>query len=428
LPGVQISILLLPVSWSRMANQAGRRVVEDFAAYGRAVRAIAQPNEDWQRQIEAIELPEEEELDDLDDSPVFRFLIDNGGMETFTNLLQNVVEDIWHQVDPIMAAERRRGPKPLTTTMDHLVLYLMWLKTGTGYDLIAKTFRISETRLEDCLNRVRPALHTALRSRWWDRRRRPVRQPNAVSPLVALIVDGHTTPICQPKMPYEDAKVYWDGKNHIYGLKTEIAISARSPHYCLFTCPAVPASKHDYELHKEIYRQYMGYLRMTPEEMIQNEAQVEHAYWLIMGDKGYVGPADDTHPIERVVPKKGTLTEADRQRNISINRERVVVEQYLGRLAKLWSTMSRGWRWDHGHFDIDFEIACMLTNEHITTTRLDDEDATFYKQLLESYETTHLVRRAKRTAAARNSRHVRNVHRATMLGLEAVLHQADEYE
>lgn len=408
-----------------MANRGGRREHQDFAAYGRAVGAVVGHQNAWQERIGAIEVPAEEEEDDLDASPVFYYLNDNGGMDTFTNFHRVVVEEIWRQVDPIMVAERRRGPRPLTTTMDHLLFYLTWLKTGTGYDVIATTFKISETRLEDCLNRVRPALHTALRSRWWDNRRRPVRRDNAVSPLVALIVDGHTTPICQPKLPYEDAKAFWDGKNKIYGLKTEIAIAARSPHYCLFTCPAVPASKHDYELHREIYRQYVPYLRMTPEEMIRNQAQAEFSYWQIMGDKGYVGQADDTHPIERVVPKKGLLNEAERQRNILINRERVVVEQYLGRLCRLWSTMGRGWRWDHGHFDMDFEIACMLTNEHITTTVLDDDDATFYQQLLESFEAEHLARKAKRTAAARNSRHLRKVRRATMLGVRVARDHVD---
>lgn len=289
-----------------MAKRDGRLHVEDFAPYDKAVAAVVYPTEAWRREIGAIRVRAEDEENDLDGSPVYLYMVENACLKTFTNFSRQVVEEIWLLIDPIMAAE--------TSTMDELVIYLSWLKTGAAVcDYLSKTFRISETRLEGCLNRVRPALQTVLRSRWWKNRKRPVYRPHSISPLAALVVDSHTTPICQTTMPYEEAKVFYDG---VYGFKTEITISTLHPHYCLFTSPSVPASMHDYELHKLVYRQYLGYLHMTPEETIQNEAK-ENAYWLIMGDKDYVGPADDTFPIERVVSK--------------IERERMVVEKFLSR-------------------------------------------------------------------------------------------------
>jgi len=90
--------------------------------------------------------------------------------------------------------------------------------------------------------------------------------------------------------------------------------------------------------------------------------------------------------------------------------------------------MARTWRWEHGHFDTDFRIACLLTNEHISTTELDPEDSDFYNQLLHSFVSAAEQRRQKRTASARTSRHIRQVHRSHMLGLDLALRQAHDPE
>jgi hypothetical protein len=64
-----------------------------------------------------------------------------------------------------MAALRHRGPIPHSTTMDDLLLYLIWLKSGMDYATIAKIFKMSESRLEDDLNRVRGPLLQSLESK-----------------------------------------------------------------------------------------------------------------------------------------------------------------------------------------------------------------------------------------------------------------------
>jgi hypothetical protein len=174
---------------------------------------------------------------------------------------------------------------------------------------------------------------------------------------------------------FEDAKVYYDGKNEMYGLKVEIAVHVVPPHYCMFVSDSVPASKHDYMLHKEIYENYLPYLRMTPDELARAPDDFNGHYWYIMGDKGYVGPNDDTEPIRRVVPYRGTnLNEAQTTWNANVNRRRVVVEQFLGRMVTLWTVFRTKWRYDHAHFDTDMAIACMLTNHHLENTELHDDD------------------------------------------------------
>jgi hypothetical protein len=312
------------------------------------------------------------------DSPIYAFIEGNDALETFTNLSSDTIEDIWHVVDMHMRRYRHRGPIPKTSTLDHLILYLMWMKSAQPYSQIAAVFDINETLVEDALNRVRVPLLETLESRWWAPRVRPQFNDGSVAPTAAIIIDGHTTQIGQPKLPYSEAKVYFDGKNWIYGYKSEVAVSTAAPHYCLFTSPHYPGSAHDYEIHKKEFRTYAEYLQMTPEEAVQCGLGHGVHYWKIMADKGYIGNPNDTHPLERVCPHKGRLTEPQRAWNGLFARERVVVEQYLGRLSRLWEVLNTTWTYDEEHFDTDFSIACMLTNEHIRQFDLEEGDRQFH--------------------------------------------------
>ena len=68
-------------------------------------------------------------------------------------------------------------------------------------------------------------------------------------------------------MPYLDSQTFYDGKNEIYGYKTEVAVHGSPPHYCMFVSEHVPGSVHDYVLHKSIYQHYVPYLHMTEDEI-----------------------------------------------------------------------------------------------------------------------------------------------------------------
>ena len=369
-----------------MADRGGRRVANEIAAYGRAANLLRNHDE-WENiEFDEAELPPEDDDEVLTHSAVHAYFTANNGMETFTNFNGNQIMDMWRPLNALMGQERRRGPVPLTTTMDHLLLYLVWLKSGQSYAEIAAVFRISETRLEDIMNRVRAPLLEVLQNKWWNPRRRPRYLPNLPVPTAGIIIDGHTTQICVPKLPFEQAKVYFDGKNHIYGLKNEVAVSAHAPHYCLFVSPHFPASVHDYEIHKQVYASYGQYLVMSPEEIVSCQLEPGARYWKILADKGYIGSPDDTEPLERVCPKKGSnLTPNENALNRRLSAMRSVVEMFFGRVARLWHVFVKAWKYDHDHFDTDFTIACLLTNEHISLTALFDQDEHAHKRRLHGW-------------------------------------------
>jgi hypothetical protein len=96
--------------------------------------------------------------------------------------------------------------------------------------------------------------------KWFDSPAQPCPLLDSPFPHVALLVDAHTTPCYRPKAPFDEAKIYFDNKNHTYGLKTEVAVSAQHLYYCTHVSKHVPASVHDFELFKNGYAGYLDYL------------------------------------------------------------------------------------------------------------------------------------------------------------------------
>ena len=52
-------------------------------------------------------------------------------------------------------------------------------------------------------------------------------------------------------------------------------------------------------------------------------------------------------------------------------------------MQKLWAIVRGTYHWDHEHFDLDYNICVLLTNENIAKTQLEEADRLFYLQVLE---------------------------------------------
>ena len=137
------------------------------------------------RQIEVVIPDDFEEEENPMDSPIYAFIEGNDALETFTNLSSDTIEDIWHVVDMHMRRYRHRGPIPKTSTLDHLILYLMWMKSAQPYSQIAAVFDINETLVEDALNRVRVPL---LERHWKVGGGHPEYDPNSTMALWHLLL------------------------------------------------------------------------------------------------------------------------------------------------------------------------------------------------------------------------------------------------
>ncbi|RQM29800.1 hypothetical protein B5M09_012234 [Aphanomyces astaci] len=79
-------------------------------------------------------------------------------------------------------------------------------------------------------------------------------------------------------------------------------------------------------------------------------------------------------PIKK--PAGGILTMDDIQTNDRIATDRVIVENFIGRLKTLWSICSDCYRWTRQNYDVLFRTCVAMTNVHIRMhpLRADDGD------------------------------------------------------
>ena len=99
-----------------------------------------------------------------------------------------------------------------------------------------------------------------------------------------------------------------------------------------------------------------------------------------MADKGYVGLDDE---IRIVTPIKGSeLNNEESSFNKKIGIDRVIIENYYGRLKLSWAIIRNKFRGSHGNYDAIFDICCGLTNVLIKYNPLKAEDGEYYKALV----------------------------------------------
>jgi len=310
-----------------------------------------------------------------------------------TNFTSEEIEDLLQRLQPYIAKSRKRGPQPKSTWGDHLICYLTWanLAQNSGF-----TFKMKESQFSDNVGRIRPILKKALMEQWWGERPRPVPLENTPLSYVGLLVDATTIQVYRPYDTFEKAMIYWDGKNHIYGLKKEVAVQASKPHYALFTSEKEVGSVPDFQIHKNNFQQYLQYLIKLPNERNGLPHDLNEPCWAILGDQAYVGEPSKTPNERRMYPKKNPHLTTDRESNKEMEKIRVPVEHFFGRLKGLWGILRETYRWDHSHFDDDFDICVLLTNEHIRVHELLHQDYKMHKQILSSQKDAFETKERKR--------------------------------
>ena len=140
--------------------------------------------------------------------------------------------------------------------------------SGSELDKLAAILKIKESTMQAAIKRIRPILNSCLVARWFtpETRVRPKVLTNTRFPYVGLLTDAMSVQIYHSRLPFAEAKIFFDSKNGYYALKKEVAVTADAPHYALFSQPGAVGSKHDYATFKEAYKTYLPYLQKTLQE------------------------------------------------------------------------------------------------------------------------------------------------------------------
>ncbi|KAL4130024.1 hypothetical protein PRIC2_006030 [Phytophthora ramorum] len=133
--------------------------------------------------------------------------------------------------------------------------------------------------------------------------------------------------------------------------------------------------------------------------------------WMILADKGYLG-LTETHRV--VHPKRylptAPLTLKEETTNRNITSDRIVVENYFGRLCTLWALCSDKYRWKEERYEMYFRACVALTNVQVRSDPLRAADGEHYRDYLRHLNhigTTGLARRRESNRRARERRQLR---------------------
>ena len=187
----------------------------------------------------------------------------------------------------------------------------------------------------------------------------------------------------RPSGNMQEGKLYFSGKHKLYGYKAEVAVrpnglaSAFSKHY--------PGSVSDITIMQERLSEHKLRLekRKDEPELADDFLMSDKFsnYCGVLMDKGYQGAADI---LCAVIPKKkpvrGFLSLIDEEFNKKLSSDRILVENFFGRLGKLWAVCSAKYAWSENMYDTFFGLSIAFTNFHITLNNLEDEDRAWYNR------------------------------------------------
>ena len=119
--------------------------------------------------------------------------------------------------------------------------------------------------------------------------------------------------------------------------------------------------------------------------MIADDGPMVEQYpnqWAILVDKGYQGAGEFCriiHPKRK--PQGSFLSPGDVSRNKFISSDRILAENYFGRLCGLWAVLGSKWKWSEANYGPVFRLCLGLTNFHIRWKPFRDGDMELYQQL-----------------------------------------------
>ncbi|RLN99562.1 hypothetical protein DYB28_006398 [Aphanomyces astaci] len=129
------------------------------------------------------------------------------------------------------------------------------------------------------------------------------------------------------------------------------------------------------------------------------------ATWACLVDMGYIGV---DHTLRGIYPKRhpqnGALDAADVERNRRVSSDRVVVENFFGRVCSLWKVSYATFTWGEKIYGVIQRTTFALTNFHLSLMPARAEDEDYYALVMARYQGMANERKRKRAESQRRYR------------------------
>jgi len=151
-------------------------------------------------------------------------------------------------------------------------------------------------------------------------------------PQVAAVVDCSVFPIFKPAGHFDEAKHYFSGKHNIYCVKFEAGVT---PTGLLISHSNIQnGAKHDKSILENRINFWSDFLKKRPNIKRINDTEQSNS-WAVMLDTAYVGT--NLRIIIPIKKKRNQIvTNNDKAFNKKVAKDRVIVENFFGRVKSLW--------------------------------------------------------------------------------------------
>ncbi|OWY96844.1 hypothetical protein PHMEG_00032783 [Phytophthora megakarya] len=181
-------------------------------------------------------------------------------------------------------------------------------------------------------------------------------------------------------IPYglcDGRSIYYSDKHNLHDYKVEVSVLPtgtainRTQHY--------PGHVSDIEVFRKNQAFHSQNLQTSEEDKhLQDDASLEAKY----PDEA----SRRTSAFRAITPHKkqpgATLSNEQLDEIDRISHDRVLVDNYFGRLTSLWAVCSDKYRWAEGSYDILFKSCVALTNYHVHLNPMRAEDGDSYHNYL----------------------------------------------
>lgn len=360
---------------------------------------IAQLNEANQAHVSEIvsranDIHESSDEEEGSNSPIFDSFYKDGGsnaIKGMCNFTAGEFDQIWMLIFDHVSTTWNvgRGKKSNLTGKDMLFMSLCVLKHGQQWELTARLFKISCSTLERQVTRFLHNISEYIYEKfvkraeehWTMRKIRTDARAFAHFDYARYATDVTFQQSNRPSGNMTEGKKYFSGKHKLYGYKVELSVLPIG--ICIGCTKHYPGSVSDLEIfrqnssfHEESSKKVVKDFDLSDEGMLE---EMQADFWAILADKGYQGATEFfrvVHP--KKVYQNSPLSTTDQEINRKISSDRIIVENYFGRLCSLWTLFSHKWRWNEGSYDVFFKIAVALTNFHVKKFPLQRKDQEYF--------------------------------------------------
>ena len=287
------------------------------------------------------------------------------GIKTLTNFNVEQFKFLWKIAKQCFAP--RRGRKPTTSNKDRFFILLIYMNLYGKYKEMSILMGLSSTMLHnivfETLQKIFQTFITKFLNFTTNSSKKFDNYPREIGAVDVSLIPIHRF------NDFKTSKLFYSKKHEMHGIKLQTLVNPDGQ--CISANVAFRGKVHDLTVLRQ-----SGLINQLSYSMNRGDGALVLCQHQIMCDKGYIGIHRELPNalVQARKPKGRNLTQEQIDENNAIQHDRVIVENYFGRMKSLWGIFCTPYRGSESDLKMFTLLGVCLTNFHIQSNPLRDSD------------------------------------------------------